>query len=187
MARTYTRKYLQVKLLAGVERPIGREDVYLVSAEVIGKEKAMVGSEVDSVQIGMGLPYGVDAAALECYRTCRTQRSVFLNTVLVDVATEVIARISPLTVRTHNDVAWRVAWIQLRVDKRKCAVALVEAQGIGGRSVVVTVYGEGNPSISGATIFYGNDYHEMAIVGHEASGIVPEGYDTARISVVVSA
>lgn len=56
-----------------------------------------------------------------------------------------------------------------------------------GRSVVVTVYGGGNPSISGATIFYGNDYHEMAIVGHEASGIVPEGYDTARISVVVSA
>lgn len=56
-----------------------------------------------------------------------------------------------------------------------------------GRSVVVTVYGEGNPSISGATIFYGNDYHEMAIVGHEASGIVPDGYDTARISVVVSA
>ena len=56
-----------------------------------------------------------------------------------------------------------------------------------GRSVVVTVYGEGNPSIGGATIFYGNDYQVMAIVGHEASGIVPEGYDTARISVVVSA
>ena len=103
----------------------------------------MVGSEVDSVQIGMGLPYGVDAAALECYRTCRTQRSVFLNTVLVDVATEVIARISPLTVRTHNDVARRVAWIQLRVDKRKCAVALVEAQGIGGRSVRSHIFAHG--------------------------------------------
>lgn len=55
-----------------------------------------------------------------------------------------------------------------------------------GRSVVVFVSGAGNPSIDGATIFYGDDYHPMAILGREASGVVPEGYDSARISVTVS-
>lgn len=98
-----------------------------------------------------------------------------------------------VTPSTYVDFEWTITvaagnptW-EIRFDDGTYTNSLSGTHTSSGRSVVVTVYGGGNPSIGGATIFYGNDYHEMAIVGHEASGIVPEGYDTARISVVVSA
>lgn len=94
---------------------------------------------------------------------------------------------------TYVDFEWTVnvgagnpTW-EIRFDDGFTYTSESGTHTSSGRGVLVTVYGEGNPSIGGATIFYGNDYHEMAIVGHEASGIVPDGYDTARISVVVSA